>query len=167
MTGPEVPKLFSSFCRTAAAPPSRRRRINEYSVTLPDDARHDFICPDFDVATTKPDPRLYPLSFANEPREGQIANCSLHELVFVYDDLDDPDERIAAKKRCGKWGALALYTCSDVHPSQELTWHYGTHYQRRDYLVGSGADLKSLYRKLERWNAVIDVVPLDAVYEVE
>ena len=151
----------------------RRKTIDEYSIDIPEEARklfkHDFICPDFETSKSgrsKPDPRVFPLCYANEPREGTVANCVMNELFFLYDDLDDANSEIPEKEQDCKWGGLALYTCADIPPGTELTWYYGTDYAR-NYRPGRTGDLKPLFRVLERWSAVIDLVPMNAVYRVE
>lgn len=90
----------------------------------------------------------------------------MNELFFLYDDLDDANSEIPEKEQDCKWGGLALYTCADIPPGTELTWYYGTDYAR-NYRPGRTGDLKPLFRVLERWSAVIDLVPMNAVYRVE
>ena len=81
----------------------------------------------------RPDPRIYPIAMANEPRPGTTANSVLHEWVFGREDVELPKN-----VREPRFYGVGLVACEDIPKGTEICWHYGASYGPiRDYPVGA------------------------------
>ena len=139
--------LFTTLARSAGDPigfyagtPKSKvtRKEEEFSIEIPG----------FDLVVVPPlldvggavDFEAFPMAAANEPPEGQHSN-----MVLVADRLYDLKDRT--------FTVLAFYASTEIQPHTELTWHYGTRFNR-DYTVGMPStaqfDIQMTLPRLER-----------------
>ena len=109
----------------------------------------------------RPDPRLFPLAMMNEPVSYWEANCTIHEVKFVYDELDDPNLTVAEDDQDGEWIGLAMVTCKRVGAGRELTWNYGPSYPRTGYEAGAECSLDE--RAQRPHTVLVHGIPVSAV----
>ena len=93
--------------------------LNRYAVTNPNGRM--VVAPPL-AQGSRPDPRFFPLAMINEPVSYWEANCTIHEVRFLYDELNDPQGTVAENNQDGEWIGLAIVTCKRVGARRELTW---------------------------------------------
>ena len=106
---------------------SRRRRGQKCTPMV--------VSPPMADGSTRPDPALHPMAFANEVSEHLTANAA---FTTVQVNADDISETVPAECVDGEWLGLAVYAGTHIAANSEIFIHYGGRYSRELYNYKDG-----------------------------
>ena len=122
----------------AELPAAQRQLLDEYAVTVEPELQGQeavpmVVAPPFQ--TSRPDPALHPIAFANEASKPLHANAAYIRVQLNADDISGtiPDDLID-----GEWLGLAVYACKNIGKHREILVHYGDTFPRARYGYEAG-----------------------------
>lgn len=107
----------------------------------------------------RPNPQLYPIAMANEPRPGESANAFLREWVFGREDVENIPQNVNDERFFG----VGLVACAHIPQDTEIRWYYGRTYNNiRDYPSGTSCTPPT-ETNIQSPDALGHTIPYDAV----